>query len=145
MGQFMIDTKITHRGRMMHICFRYLCRYWFRERWPQIITWRNVIWLLIGLLKGKLRLNWNQNATKKHQSSASLALVRGIHRWPVYSPHKGPVTRKMFPFDDVIMVNWPFVIFGCRDTRGWYGNRWICTCMINICYSYCALENIIYN
>ena len=39
----------------------------------------------------------------KHRSSASLAFVRGIHRWPVNSPHKGPVTRKMFPFDDVIM------------------------------------------
>ena len=36
-------------------------------------------------------------------SSASLALVRGIHRRPVNSPHKWPVTRKMFPFDDVIM------------------------------------------
>ena len=36
---------------------------------------------------------------RKHQSSASLAFVR----WPVNSPHKGPVTRKMFPFDDVIM------------------------------------------
>ena len=31
--------------------------------------------------------------------------MRGIHRWPENSPHKGPVTRKMFPFDDVIM--WP--------------------------------------
>ena len=41
---------------------------------------------------------------RKHQSAASLAFVRGIHRWPVNSPHKGPVTRKMFPFDDVIMV-----------------------------------------
>ena len=40
---------------------------------------------------------------RKHQSPASLAFVRGIHRWPVNSPHKGPVTRKMFPFDDVIM------------------------------------------
>ena len=36
---------------------------------------------------------------RKHQSSVSLAFVRG----PVYSPHKGTVTRKMFPFDDVIM------------------------------------------
>ena len=27
----------------------------------------------------------------KHQSSASLAFVEGIHRWPVDSPHKGPV------------------------------------------------------
>ena len=39
----------------------------------------------------------------KHQTSASLALVRGIHRWPVNSPHKGSVTRKMCPFHDVIM------------------------------------------
>ena len=41
---------------------------------------------------------------RKHQSSASLAFVLGIHRWPVNFPHKGPVTRKMFPFDDVIMI-----------------------------------------
>ena len=40
---------------------------------------------------------------RKHQSSASLAFVRGIHRGPVNSPHKGLVTRKMFPFDDIIM------------------------------------------
>ena len=41
---------------------------------------------------------------RKHQSSASLAFVRGIHRGPVNYPHKWPVTRKMFPFDDVIMA-----------------------------------------
>ena len=41
---------------------------------------------------------------RKYQSSASLAFVRGIHWWPVNSPHKRPVTRKMFPFDDVIMI-----------------------------------------
>ena len=40
---------------------------------------------------------------RKHQSSASLAFVRGIHPWPVNSPHKGTATRKMFLFDDVIM------------------------------------------
>ena len=39
----------------------------------------------------------------KHESSASLPFVRGIRRSLVNSPHKGPVTRKMFPFDDVIM------------------------------------------
>ena len=42
---------------------------------------------------------------RKHQSSASLAFVREIHRWPVNSLHKWPVTGKMLPFDDVI-VNW---------------------------------------
>ena len=45
---------------------------------------------------------------RKQQSSATLAFVRGIHRRPVNSPHKGPITRKMFPFDDVIMLPvWP--------------------------------------
>ena len=50
---------------------------------------------------------------RKHQSSASLAFVWGIHRGPVNPPHKWPVTRKMFPFDDVIMSSlflWLFQI-----------------------------------
>ena len=66
---------------------------------------------------------------RKHQSSSWLAFVRGIHRSPVNSLHKGPVTRKMFPFDDVIMaicsikyapvlllflVIWPSVPVGLR-------------------------------
>ena len=41
---------------------------------------------------------------RKNQRSTSLAFVQGIHRWPVNSPHKGSVTRKMFPFDHVIMT-----------------------------------------
>ena len=41
--------------------------------------------------------------SKKTSNSASLAFVKGIHRWPVNSPHKGPVTRKMLPFDDVVI------------------------------------------
>ena len=41
---------------------------------------------------------------RKHQSPASLAFVRGIHWRPVNSPHKGPVTRKMSPFDDTSMA-----------------------------------------
>ena len=41
---------------------------------------------------------------RKHQSSTSLAFAQELHRWPVNSPHKGPVTRKMFPFDNVIML-----------------------------------------
>ena len=52
---------------------------------------------------------------RKHQSSASLAFVRGIHRRPVHSPHKGPLTRKMFPFDDVIM-NFPLNNSACNGS-----------------------------
>ena len=68
---------------------------------------------------------------RKHESSASLAFVGvcvcvcvcvcgggggggGIHRWPANSLHQGPVTRKMFPFDDVIILN---VYSCCRYIR----------------------------
>ena len=53
---------------------------------------------------------------RKHQSCASLAFVRGIHRWPVNSPHKGSVTRKMFPFEDVIM-SW-LIVQICHSNEG---------------------------
>ena len=53
---------------------------------------------------------------RKHQSSASLAFVRGIHRGPVNSPHNWPVTRKMFPFDDVIMCTGHWV---CGSWEMW--------------------------
>ena len=48
---------------------------------------------------------------RKHKSSASLAFVWEIHRWPVNSPHKGPVTRIFFSFDDVIISNSSVYIF----------------------------------
>ena len=55
---------------------------------------------------------------RKHQSSASLAFVWGIHRGPVNSPHKWPVTRKMFPFDDVITWK-PSVFAGERPSSSY--------------------------
>ena len=54
---------------------------------------------------------------RKHQSSASLAFVWGIHRGPVNSPHKWPVTRKMFPFEDVIMWCWIEDMSQSADSR----------------------------
>ena len=53
---------------------------------------------------------------RKHQSLASLALVKGIHRGPVNSPHKWPVTWKMSPFDDVIMCCYSYAYdTACRN------------------------------
>ena len=61
----------------------------------------------------------------KDQSSASLAFVWGIHRGPVNSPHKCPVTRKMFPFDDVIMYTlWMNIEQLLHDTL----SQWLCYC-----------------
>ena len=53
---------------------------------------------------------------RKHQSSALLAFVRGINRWQVNSPHKRPVTRKIFPFDDVIMLFCKFIVWSVSFT-----------------------------
>ena len=72
---------------------------------------------------------------RKHQSSASLAFVRGIHRWPVNSPHKWPVTQKMFPFDDVSMpvpdtYSWKCGVYHTsldKSLIAKYGNGYDCT------------------
>ena len=40
---------------------------------------------------------------RKEQISVSLAFVQGIYGGLVNSPHKSPVMRKMFSFDDIIM------------------------------------------
>ena len=62
---------------------------------------------------------------RKHQSSASLDFVRGIHRWPVNSLHKGPVKRKcfhlmkIFPCHDVIMFQSSEIIVSPYDTDRW--------------------------
>ena len=74
-------------------------------------------------------LQWHHNGhdgVSNHQPHDCLlnrlfrhwSFVRGIHRWPVNSPHKWPVTRKMLPFDVVIMASvcytyiaWPPSLF----------------------------------
>ena len=70
---------------------------------------------------------WSKRRCKIYQSSASLVFVRGIHRWPLNSPRKRPVTRKMFPFVDVIMGNGDFrkgPFLSCYEF--WHASRyWI--------------------
>ena len=76
----------------------------------------------------------------KHQSSASLAFVWEIHRGPVNFPHKWPVTRKMFPFDDVIMPYAKFLAHTVpRGVRGfpiWRqdGARFRCPLRVHQCW-----------
>ena len=58
---------------------------------------------------------------RKHQSSPSLAFVRGIRLWPWASLHKGSVTRKMFLFDDVIMLK----LYLDISWGGWLGHIFV--------------------
>ena len=56
--------------------------------------------------------------------------MRGIRRSPVNSPHKGPVTRKMVPFDDVIVFIQNIITKSSRETCAlnrsvkWNGYEW---------------------
>ena len=52
-----------------------------------------------GSLLNRFFGRWSKKTSKLRVTG----LCAGKSPWPVNSPHKGPVTRKMFPFDDVIM------------------------------------------
>ena len=114
-----------------------------RSGWVLIFPMKQLLWLLIRVLIS-ITLQWRQNEwdsvsnhqphdcllnhlfrRRKQQSSASLAFVWEIHREPVNSPHKWPVTRKRFPFDNVIM-NAPdrWILPTAKPRKGhlWYDN-----------------------
>ena len=82
--------------------------------WPVLYHYNDVIMGLIASQITSLTIVYSTVYSdvdqRKHQSSASLAFVRGIHRGPVNSPHKWPVTRKMFPFDDIFYLSYCYVI-----------------------------------
>ena len=84
---------------------------------------------------------------RKHQSSTSLAFVWGIHRWPVNSPHKGPVMRKMFPFDEVLCFESQLMPYTRADRItaqvGWRykPKKWI---QLEPPNELCSHENVIY-
>ena len=66
---------------------------------------------------------------RKYQSFASLDLR---HRWPVNSQRKWPVTRKMFPFDDVFMNDTQCIVYRSSGMQwswplGWWPVYWIRT------------------
>ena len=96
------ERKKPHSERPFNVLFSRKFRVLllsFRRRHDE----RGVVsnhWRLDGLLNRLLR-----RKSKKTSKLLATGLCEGIHWWPVNTPHKGPVTRKILPFDDVIMVN----------------------------------------
>ena len=77
---------------------------------------------------------YSRRGSKKTSKLRPLAFVRGIHRWPVNSPHKGPVMRKLFPYDDVIMyphhLRWIRYLVGISSTEiTFVTRRWHKPCL----------------
>ena len=64
---------------------------------------------------------YSRRRSKKTSKLRVTRLRVGNLPWPVNSPHKGPVKRKMFPFDDVIMTVYSFQDIG----HGWGMRCWV--------------------
>ena len=77
----------------------------------------------------------NRLFTRRSKKTSKLRVIgpcAGNSPGTVNSPHKGPVTRKMLPFDDVIMTNQS----GKRNSFWqllWPGGRWICDLLWFLC------------
>ena len=102
-----------------HNCW---CRSLHIEAWTK---WPSLQWRHIGrdgvpnqkphdCLHNRL----SRRRSKKHQSSSSLAFMRGIHRWPLNSPHKWPVTRTNF---HLMTSSWSF----CIAPNGYLNLRYV--------------------
>ena len=83
-------------------------KYIFTRRFSTYIHYRDIIMGAMASQITSLTIVYSTVYSganqRKHQCFASLGFLRGTQRSPVNSPHKWPVTRKMCPFDDVIML-----------------------------------------
>ena len=106
--QFFFSNLVTFQEQFIS---PYWCKWWDLTKMSPLKTWHynDVIMDTIASQITSLTIVYSiihsDADQRKHQSSPSLAFVRGIHWGPVNSWHKWPVTRKMFPFDDTIMDN----------------------------------------
>ena len=117
-----MDVKITKAHNDLHSDMR-ICKY---ERMTEGLFQQSIEWAACESRQETYTLQWRHNErngvtihrlmdcllnrlfrckrSKKTSKLRVTGLWGGIHRWPVNSPHKGSVTRKMFSFDDVIMA-----------------------------------------
>ena len=111
-GNYSYLLPLSHRSSVDMLLYepwtvlRYIAKIKLCKTWRQIYRYGDVIMGVIASEITSLTIVYSTVYSdadqRKHQSSASLAFVWGIHRGLVNSPHKWPATRKMFPFDDVI-------------------------------------------
>ena len=81
-----------------------VCLIFNSEAWHHRLHFKHIGGIIMSAMASQITsltivysIAYSSADQRKHQSSASLTFVRGIHWWPVNSPHKGPVTRKMLP------------------------------------------------
>ena len=99
---YQVATRVTS-GTVSHLCLRTVldskslrssALHWRHNDYDGVSNHQPHAYLLNRLFKSR---------SKKTSKLCVTSLCVGNSPGPVNSPHKGPVTRKMFPFDDVIM------------------------------------------
>ena len=92
---FLYFSEVCHEMCFPGIYSRHLTAVWSTQFLYIVYHYKDVIMGAMTSLPIIYSNVYSRHRSKKHQSSTSLAFVRGIHRWPVNSPHKRPVTWKM--------------------------------------------------
>ena len=85
-----------------------------RCHYPATLQWRH---------NERDGISHHRRKSKEMSKLHGTGLCKGIHRWPVNSPHKGPVIWKMFPFDDVFMQFAPrsvMMIWDSSSLTSWF-------------------------
>ena len=110
-GSHLLKLNIKMNGNVIKVSSGRVVLYWFPQVCMDLCEITTLLHVIMGAIASQVTslkivysIVYSDADQRKHQSYASLAFVRGIHRGLVNSPHKWPVTRKMFPFDDVIMI-----------------------------------------
>ena len=73
------------------------------KRGPMLFNWHMIASVPMEQPRRTWLYLWHDDVIKWKHFPRHWPFVRGIHRWPVVPPHKGPVKRKMFSFDDINM------------------------------------------
>ena len=127
------NTFVTRTSKM-NLCFIWIYFWIVQIHYDDVIM--GAMTSLITSLTIIYSTVYSDADQRKHQSSAPLAFVWGIHRGPVNSPHKWPVTRKMFPFDDVIM--W-YSVFS-KSTTSWGLDKITEVCRLHVSMNFLKSE-----
>ena len=89
------NQLVAANGPRAIFCFLVVSLQWRHNERDDVSNHKRIDCLLNRLFRSR---------SKKTSKFRVTGLCEGIHRWPVNSPHKGPVTRKMFLFDYVIIL-----------------------------------------
>ena len=107
----MLGSDLTHRppNQILSVHWDTTGQTTLEDQWYHMVHYSDATMGAIASQINSLTIVFSDADQREHQSSALLAFVQGIHRWPVNSPHKWLVTRKCF---HLMTSSWTQVLWG---------------------------------